>query len=277
MMRSFPIGMLAACLALATTGCIRSPRVTFYTLEPAARIEAAAPAGSGTGMAVTAVAGAAGTGARTTGAGTTDAGTGAGTAPVTVAPAPATPAAASSATAAPDSAAAAPTVAHPGTARATAAAAAPAIVVGPVTLPELVDRPQLVVRVAANRVAILESQRWAEPLNSEIPRVIAEDLGRLLGSSRVSSYLQHSGPAADFRVLLDIERFEASPGEAVSVEAGWSLHRGAAGTPETGRIRVREPVRGEGYDALVAAYGRALLAVSADLARAIQADAAGGR
>jgi uncharacterized lipoprotein YmbA len=149
--------------------------------------------------------------------------------------------------------------------------------VGPVTLPELVDRPQLVVRVAANRVAILESERWAEPLKSEIPRVLAEDLGRLLGSSRVSSFLQHSGPAADCRVLLDIERFEASPGEAVSVEAVWSLHRGAGGTPETGRSRVREPVRGEGYDPLVAAYGRALLAVSADLARAIQADAAGGR
>ena len=268
MMRSFAIGMLAACLALACTGCSRSPRVTFYTLEPAARIEAAAPAASGTATTGVATAAAAATGSAATGT----AATGVATARVTVAPSTATPAAASPATTA-----AAPTVANPAAANAAAVAAAPAVVVGPVTLPELVDRPQLVVRVAANRVAILESQRWAEPLKSEIPRVIAEDLGRLLGSSRVSSYLQHSGPDADCRVLLDIERFEASPGEAVSVDAVWSLRRGAGGTPETGRSRVREPVRGEGYDALVAAYGRALLAVSADLARAVQADAAGGR
>ena len=48
--------------------------------------------------------------------------------------------------------------------------AAPSVSVGPVTLPDMVDRPQLVVRVAATRMDILEAHRWAEPLKSEIPR-----------------------------------------------------------------------------------------------------------
>jgi hypothetical protein len=152
----------------------------------------------------------------------------------------------------------------------------PAVAVGPVTLPEVVDRPQLVVRVSANRVEILESHRWAEPLKSEIPRLIAENLGRLLGSSRVSSYLQHAGVDADYRVLVDIQRFESSPGEAVTVEAVWSLRRAAGGAPKTGRSLVREPVNAVGYDPLVAAYGRALLAVSRDLAEAIRAETALG-
>ena len=198
--RHIKAGLPAVCLLLALAGCSRSPRVTFYTLEPAAPVEARS-----------------------------------------------------------------------------ASAADPAIAVGPVTLPEVVDRPQLVVRVAANRVEILESQRWAEPLKSELPRLIAENLGRLLGSSRVSSYLQHDGVNADYRVLLDIRRFEAAPGENVTVEAAWSLSRTAGGTPKTGRSLVREPVGTEGYDALVAAYGKALLAVSADLAGAIRAEAATGR
>ena len=159
---------------------------------------------------------------------------------------------------------------------AAAAAAVPAVAVGPVTLPELVDRPQLVVRVAANRVEILETQRWAEPLKSGIPRLIAEELGRLLGSSRVSSYLQHAGAGADYRVLLDFQRFEASSGEAVTVEVVWSVRRSAGGVAKTGRALVREPVAALGYDPLVAAYGRALLAVSGDLAQAIRADAAEG-
>jgi uncharacterized lipoprotein YmbA len=139
-----------------------------------------------------------------------------------------------------------------------------------------VDRPQLVVRVAANRVEILETHRWAEPLKSEIPRLIAENLRRLLGSSRVSSYLQHAGADADYRILVDLQRFESSPGEGVTVEAAWSLRRFAGGASKTGRSLVREPVDAVGYDPLVAAYSRALLAVSRDLATAIRAETAQG-
>ena len=132
----------------------------------------------------------------------------------------------------------------------------------------MVDRPQLVVRVAPNRVDILEQQRWAEPLHDEIPRVIAEDLSRLLGSSLVSTNFQHAGPEPQCRVLLDVVRFEAA-GEAVSVEVLWSLRRASGGASLNGRSLVREAAAGGGYDALVAAYGRALNAVSIDLARAL--------
>jgi len=159
---------------------------------------------------------------------------------------------------------------------ASAASALPWVVVGPVTLPELVDRPQLVVRVAANRVDILETHRWAAPLKSELPRAIAQDLGRLLGSNRVSSYLLHTGAEADYRVLVDFRRFESLPGQAVTLEADWYLRRGAGGAAKTGHFLAREPVLGEGYDPLMAAYGRALLALSGDLAEAIRAETALG-
>ena len=51
------------------------------------------------------------------------------------------------------------------------AATLDSVVIGPVILPDLYDQPQLVVRVDANRVDILEMQRWAAPLKSEIPRI----------------------------------------------------------------------------------------------------------
>ncbi len=192
-------GILSLFLVAAVSGCSRSPRIAFYTLEPGAVVD--------------------------------------------------TP---------------------------SATTVLPAVAVGPVTLPELVDRPQFVVRVAANRVEILETHRWAEPLKSEIPRLIAENLNRLLGSSRVSSYLQLAGSDADYRILVDFKRFESSPGDAVTVEAVWSLRRVAGGAQKTGRTLVRESVRAEGYDPLVAAYGRALLVVSADLAQALRAETAAG-
>ena len=153
----------------------------------------------------------------------------------------------------------------------------PSVVVGPVTLPEVVDRPQLVVRVAANRVDILETRRWAEPLKSEIPRLIARQLGRFLGSDSVFYYRQRAGLTPDYRVLLDIVRFESLPGEAVVVEAAWSIGRAFGRPIRSGHSLVREKVSDGGYDALVSAYNRALAEVSGDLAKALQAEIAAAK
>jgi hypothetical protein len=146
-----------------------------------------------------------------------------------------------------------------------------AVAVGPVTLPELVDRPQLVIRVAADRVDIVETDRWAEPLKSEIPRLLAENLSRLLRPARVSTIDQSESRDAEYRVLVDIQRFESIPGEGVMIDALWSVRRSAVGAaPRRGRSQVREPAAGTGYDALVAAHGRALAAISSDIAKALR-------
>lgn len=93
------------------------------------------------------------------------------------------------------------------------------VAIGPITLPDLLDRPQLVVRTSANQVDILETHRWAESLKSEIPRIIAADLGILLKPARVSIYPQNAGLDADYRVLLDIQRFEMTVGKG----SAWML------------------------------------------------------
>ncbi len=141
--------------------------------------------------------------------------------------------------------------------------------VGPVTLPELLDRPQLVVRVAPNRVSILEEHRWAEPLKEEIPRLLSQDMGRRLGSSRVSAYGQGTGADAKYNVPVDILRLEAVPGEAVTIEAAWSVRGGS--DRRVGRAVVREKATGSGYDALAEATSRALDAISAEIVKTVLA------
>jgi uncharacterized lipoprotein YmbA len=114
------------------------------------------------------------------------------------------------------------------------------------------DKNQIVVvRTAANRVDILETHCLAESPKSEIPRIIAADLGILLKPARVSTYPQNAGLEADYRVLLDIQRFEMTAGEGVGLEALWSVRRSDGGVPKTGRTVVSEPVSAAGYDALV--------------------------
>ena len=151
-----------------------------------------------------------------------------------------------------------------------AGASASSIAVGPVTVPEMIDQPQFVVQVAANQVAIYEFHRWASPLKSEIARVIAANLGEALGTARVWSYAQAALPKPDYQVLVDVQRFDSALGDAVVIEALWTVRRAAGGDPKTGRSLVREPAADAGFDGLVAAHSRALARVSQDIAGAIR-------
>jgi len=149
-----------------------------------------------------------------------------------------------------------------------------AVVIGPVTLPDLLDRPQFVVSLDANRVDILEMQRWAAPLKSEIPRVIAEDLAALLKPTRVSAYPQNSGLDAVYRVQIDIQRLEMTESKGVALDALWSIRRSDSGPLKSGRTVASESVTAAGYEPLVAAQSRALAAVSRDLAKVLRSVAA---
>ena len=146
------------------------------------------------------------------------------------------------------------------------------------TLPDLVDRPQMVERVNGNRVEILETHRWAEPLKNSILRLLAENLANQLGSNLVTAYPQNPASEPDYRVVVDIQRFE-SMGDKVSVDATWSIRPRA--NPDktdnllltkTGRSQVSESRGRESYEALVAAYNRAIASISNDIAEIIRTD-----
>lgn len=148
--------------------------------------------------------------------------------------------------------------------------AGPRIIVGPVAVPERVDRPQLVVRQGEHQVRLLEQHRWAAPLPDEIARVLAAQLSSLLGSERVSAASFAGMGGADFRVALDFRLFESEPGVAVTQDVLWSVTRVGDGVMRSGRSLAREPVQGAGYAAVADAHGRALQAIARDIAAALR-------
>jgi uncharacterized lipoprotein YmbA len=151
-----------------------------------------------------------------------------------------------------------------------------AVAVGPVSVPAAVDQPQFVVQVAANRVDVDEFNRWASPLNESIARAVAGDLSTDLGTQEVTAApLANFRP--DYRVSIDVQRFESIRGQAAIIEAVWVVHKTAGGQSRSGRTNVREPVQGDDFDALAAAHSRALLKVSSEIAMAIRAEAGENR
>lgn len=145
-----------------------------------------------------------------------------------------------------------------------------AVLVGPVTVPADVDRPEMVVQAAPNRVDVDEFNRWAAPLGDAIARVVASDLTVLLATPDVAT-APMANFRADDRVTINVQRFESLPGQSVLLDAVWTVQRVADGTTRSGRTTAREPVAGEGYDALAAAHSRALARLSGDVAGAIRA------
>ncbi len=145
------------------------------------------------------------------------------------------------------------------------------VAVGPVSVPAVVDRPQIVVKTGPNQVGLDEFNRWASPLQNNISRVVAENLVAMLGTPRVIMSLQALSADADYRAAIEVQAFESAPGEAATLDAVWTVRRTKDGRTQIGRTTVREAVQGKDYEALAAAHSRAVARLSRDIADAVRA------
>lgn len=145
------------------------------------------------------------------------------------------------------------------------------VVVGPVSVPAAVDRPQIVVSTGPNQVRVDDYNRWASPLQSNISRVVADNLGSILGTPRVTVFPQALVATADYQAAVEVQSFGSALGEAATLDAVWTVRRIKDGKLRVGRTTVREPASERGYDALAAAHSRAAARLSQDIAGAVRA------
>jgi uncharacterized lipoprotein YmbA len=142
---------------------------------------------------------------------------------------------------------------------------------GPITLPQELDRPHVVTREGANQMRLSEFNKWAEPLEPLLTRIMAEDLYALLDASDVIPIPQRGDVPLDRVVEVDIGRFDADAAGQVVLDARWRIYEGDNETLlASGRSQVTEqgaPV--PDFDDIVAAMSRALGQASAEIARAI--------
>jgi len=157
---------------------------------------------------------------------------------------------------------------------AASASAAPSsslsVSVGPVSVPAAVDRPEFVVATGPNQVGLDQYNRWASPLKSEIARAVAENLVLMLGADQVTQAAQTASAGVGYRALIEVQRFESAPGQAVAFEAVWSVRRTADSKSLTGRTRFRESLSQSDFAAVAAAHSRAVARLSEDIAEAVR-------
>jgi uncharacterized lipoprotein YmbA len=141
------------------------------------------------------------------------------------------------------------------------------IIVGLVTIPAIVDMPQIVISKGTNQVAADQFNLWASPLRSNIALVVCANLSAQLGTPNVSSVLRVD---ADYRVEIDVQVFESTPGESARLVSIWTVRRVKDGRTQTGHTNTREASLEKSYQALAAAHSRALNTLSTNIADAIR-------
>ena len=136
--------------------------------------------------------------------------------------------------------------------------------VAPVTLPEGVDRPQMVRRTGENTVVVDEFDRWVEPLDALLRNTLVQDLAALVPEAQVLGDAV-PGLSADRTVVVAMNRLDLS--SQLVMDAVWFVLPAGADQPDrTHRTHITEAA-GTGAAADVApALGRAVEKLSREIA-----------
>jgi uncharacterized lipoprotein YmbA len=155
-----------------------------------------------------------------------------------------------------------------------------AVGVGPVEIPQYLDRPQIVTRVSANSLDLGEFDQWAGRLSEDVSRVLAEQLSDLLATDNVSVFPWSGSARVDYQVTVKVLAFEADGAGTSSLDARWEITEASSRqTLVTARSRLRQgsppatekPRTPAEYQAIVASMSDNLAALARDIAERIAA------
>ena len=145
-----------------------------------------------------------------------------------------------------------------------------ALAIGPVAIPAALDRAEIVTRDAGNEVSFSEYQRWAGPLKASIASVIAQNIGTLLETERVTPFTHENIFQPTHRVVINKNRYDSQLAKEFLLSATWSIKNLNGNKLLLVRNSItREPLASAGYEELVAAQSKALAALSQEIAAAL--------
>jgi uncharacterized lipoprotein YmbA len=141
--------------------------------------------------------------------------------------------------------------------------------VGPVELPEHLERPQIVTKIGSSELHFSEFNRWAGPLEKNFSRVLAENLSILLSTDKVLVYPWIGTLEVKRQLRVNIHQFGSLPGGEVLLKVLWgikdedgkflfSVKKSSFSTPA-----------GKGYPEMVEAMNRVLVDFSREVAKEI--------
>lgn len=149
----------------------------------------------------------------------------------------------------------------------------PSVGIDPITIPEYLARDKLVTSREGNTLKVATADRWAEPLEEGIQRVLAINLAGQLDTQAIVLFPWRQGQAPEYGVRVNLLGLDASADKA-TLAADWRVYRpGSDEVVSSNLVRLEEALSESDADAIAAAYSKLLFQLSKDIATSIDTDA----
>ena len=142
--------------------------------------------------------------------------------------------------------------------------------IGPLSLPALLDRRQIVTRAENNSVQMAEFDQWAAPLKDNVLAVLSKNVATLQPNAIVRAYPWSPYGNVDYRVIVDISRFDTQLGKSVNLEASWAImeeknHK----IVSNGQAKIEQRLNDASYNSAAQALSKLLSEFSQQLSLAL--------
>jgi uncharacterized protein len=146
-----------------------------------------------------------------------------------------------------------------------------AIGVWKVTLPELIDRPEIVTRTGAHTINLADFHRWAGGLSSNVSFLIANELSYNLKTGQVDVSPWSAYHNFDYQIKIHIREFDGKLGGESSIKGIFVILNGKGDKnilKET--FSFKEKAKDKSYSEMAAAMSRLVVSLSGKIAQAIR-------
>jgi len=145
--------------------------------------------------------------------------------------------------------------------------------VAPISMPEYLNRPQIVTRFNRYGIDIADFDRWAEPLEASITSALAENLAVLLSTNKIYTY-PWSKKTPMYELQIEILNFDGKIPGNVEFTARWTLLEDGRETRiNRNKFTIRKPIAGQGYSGMVSAMSLVLYDFSREIAATVMTEA----
>lgn len=150
----------------------------------------------------------------------------------------------------------------------------PPVGLGPITLPEYLDRAQVVTRATDSRLELSMNHRWAEPLAASFARALLTNLEYEMPSANIVVHPWRTSVGIARQVQIEVTRFDSGADGTFHLHARWTISSpDTDGTSHTHHSDIALPLatQADDYDALVAAANKAVAALATAITAQLQA------
>lgn len=143
--------------------------------------------------------------------------------------------------------------------------------VGPVGIPEYQNRPQIVTQNENKMLTIAQFDRWGEPLDLALARLVSDNLTALLEGVTIKTYPWNLAIPVKYQLILDVVKLESQLDKDLFFAVQWSIIDAQANKMVLmKKSEFRLPITPHNYSGLVKTLSTACASLSSEIAKALE-------